>query len=49
MQSASGGNHGSRSWRMGLCGEPASAPLFAPWKPPLAALPPQDRNGAFDP
>ncbi|NEP48452.1 MAG: hypothetical protein F6K65_06290 [Moorea sp. SIO3C2] len=31
MQSASGGNHGSRSWG----------------GPPLAALPPQDRNGAF--
>ncbi|NEO39563.1 MAG: hypothetical protein F6J90_25815 [Moorea sp. SIOASIH] len=35
----------------GLCAEPASAPLFAPWKPrqslmgetPKTALPPQDR------
>ncbi|NEO40596.1 MAG: hypothetical protein F6J90_31400 [Moorea sp. SIOASIH] len=28
------GNHGSCSWRMGLRAEPASPPLFAPWRPP---------------
>ncbi len=27
MQSASGGNHGSRSWRMGLCAEHRDSPL----------------------
>ncbi|NEP48353.1 MAG: hypothetical protein F6K65_05740 [Moorea sp. SIO3C2] len=37
MQSASGGNHGSRSWG----GPPRPRCL------PKTALPPQDRNGAF--
>ncbi|WP_149031083.1 hypothetical protein [Moorena producens] len=50
MQSASGGNHGSRSWRMGLCAEPASAPLFAPWEPPqVGGAFPRPRCIAFCP
>ncbi|WP_168166480.1 hypothetical protein [Moorena producens] len=36
MQSASGGNHGSRSWRMGLCAEPASAPCKPRGNPPMS-------------
>ncbi|WP_149031082.1 hypothetical protein [Moorena producens] len=52
MQSASGGNHGSRSWRMGLCAEPASAPVShakREWgKPRQCGLggSPQDRTGS---
>ncbi|WAN69954.1 hypothetical protein BJP36_38410 [Moorena producens JHB] len=36
---AHGGNHGSRSW-----GKPPRPRCL-----PKTALPPQDRNGAFDP
>ncbi|NEO16682.1 MAG: hypothetical protein F6J98_25855 [Moorea sp. SIO4G2] len=49
MQSASGGNHGSRSW-FGFCVRNLRPHRCLPrGDPRRSALPPQDRNGALDP